>query len=227
MVLRTLSEKSMDNKYKKERKEVAHFMKRLYDKGLTTSLGGNISMRINDDVILITPSSSDKARIKWHQVCAMTIDGKNIIPELAPSMETGMHLSIYRKQMPINAIIHAHPVCASSFTAMNISIDTTLTAEAAALLGKPHMTEYALMGTPRLAEVVSDGINVSEILLLQNHGILTAGKSLLHAFEKIEALENAAKMTIITHLMGSKNPLSKNNLEEIDNMKNLYRTVML
>lgn len=209
----------MDKIYKKERKEVAHFMKRLYDKGLTTSLGGNISKRLNDDTVLITPSSTDKATIKWHQVCVMTMNGNNIMSELNPSMEAGMHLSIYRKQKFVNAIIHAHPVCASSFTAMNTSIDTSLTAEAAALLGKPYITEYALMGTPRLAEIVAEGINVSEILLLKNHGILTAGISLLHAFEKIEALENAAKMTIITHLMGSKIQLKKEYLEEIEKMK--------
>lgn len=203
-------------KYKKERKEVASFMRRLYNHGLTTTSGGNISYRISQEIILLTPSATDKGRMRWKEVGVMSILGQNLTPDLKPSIESEMHLSIYRKNKDVMAIVHAHPVFASSFTAMKCNIDTNLTAEAAAILGTPLMVPYALMGSTDLAATVSDSVQKSDILLLENHGILTTGSTLLQAFDKIEVLENAAKMTLITDLSKKKNPLSKSRVFEIE-----------
>jgi len=209
---------SPEKTYKKERKLVARFMRRLYNNGLTTTSGGNISLRISDDVILITPSATDKGTMKWKEIGIMTIQGKNLTPELKPSIESRMHLSIYRKKKNVLAIVHAHPVFASSFTATKCEIDTTLTAEAAAILGAPLMVPYALMGTVDLARVVSESIMKSEILLLENHGVLTTGTTLLQAFDRIEVLENAAKMTLIVEITKKKSPLTRTRVMEIEKL---------
>ena len=204
--------------YKKERKEVARFMRRLYKHGLTTTSGGNISLRISEETILITPSATDKGTMRWKKVGIMNILGENITTELKPSIEFEMHLAIYKKMKDVKAIVHAHPVFASSFTAMKCKIDTNLTAEARAILGEPLHVPYALMGTTALAETVSENILKSDILLLENHGILTTGSNLLQAFDKIEVLENAAKMTLITEVTKKKSPLTKSRIFEIDKM---------
>jgi len=203
-------------KYKAERKEVARFMRRLYIHGLTTTSGGNISLRISDDVIVITPSATDKGRMRWREVGLMNILGENLTPELRPSIEFEMHLSVYKRNKDIKAIVHAHPVCASAFTAMKSRISTILTAEARAILGDPVLVPYALMGTKDLASVVAGHAVNSDILLLENHGILTTGSTLLQAFDKIEVLENAAKMTLITELTGKKSPLTRERVHQID-----------
>jgi L-fuculose-phosphate aldolase len=204
--------------YREERKEVARFMRRLYRQGLTTTSGGNISLRLRDDRIIITPSATDKGRMKWDEVGIMTIEGANLTPGLQPSIEYKMHLSIYRQKKNISAIIHAHPVFASSFTAMNRTIDTSLTAEARAICGDLELVRYALMGTEKLASLVSESIEKSEILLLENHGVLAAGKSLLQAFDRLEVLENAAKMTLIVEISGNKKPLSQERVDELDRL---------
>jgi len=205
-------------KYKKERKEVAAFMRRLYRQGLTTTSGGNISFRISEDIILITPSATDKGRMKWKEVGIMTILGENLTVKLKPSMESEMHLSIYRKNNEVKAIVHAHPVFASAFTAMKCKIDTDLTAEAAAILGNPQLVSYALMGSADLASVVSEAATQSDVLLLENHGILTTGSNLFKAFDKIEVLENAAKMTLITDWSKKKSPLNKSKISAIEKL---------
>ncbi|HEX2968870.1 MAG TPA: class II aldolase/adducin family protein [Bacteroidales bacterium] len=207
-----------DKKFKKERKSVARFMRRLYERGLTTASGGNISIRIDDNVILITPTATDKGRMRWNDVGIMTMKGENLTPDLRPSIESGMHLSIYRKREDIKAIVHAHPAFASSFTATRSVIDTTLTAEATAILGKPVIVPYALMGTADLAEAVSAKIDESKVLLLENHGILTASSGLLEAFDMVEVLENAARMTLIVEITRKKSPLSKNRIIEIEKL---------
>jgi L-fuculose-phosphate aldolase len=209
---------SDEKKFKEERKDIARFMRRLYDHGLTTTSGGNISLRIDDDIVLITPSATDKGRMKWKEVGIMNITGENLTPDLKPSIEAGMHLSIYKKAGDIRAVVHAHPVFASSFTATKYEIDTKLTAEAAAILGKPLLVPYALMGTADLARIVSDNILNSKILLLENHGILTAGTSLLQAFDRLEVLENAAKMTLIVEITRKKSPLTRDRLIEIEKL---------
>jgi L-fuculose-phosphate aldolase len=203
-------------KYKKERKEVARFMRRLYERGLTSTSGGNISLRITNDIILITPSATDKGFMKWKEVGIMNILGENLTPDLKPSIESEMHLAIYRKKKELSAIVHAHPVVASCFTALKLNIDTTLTAEARAILGEPLMVPYALMGTSELARAAAENILLSDILLLENHGVLSTGSNLLQAFDKIEVLENAAKMTLIAELTRKKSPLTRSRILEIE-----------
>jgi len=205
-------------KYKKERKEVARFMRRLYKYGLTTTSGGNISLRISDEIIIITPSATDKGRMRWEEVGTMNITGENLIKELKPSIEFDMHLSIYRKNKDVTAIVHAHPLFATSFTAMKYKIKTNLTAEAKAILGDPLFIPYAVMGSGELANLVAENVLHADILLLENHGILTTGSNLLQAFDKIEVLENAAKMTLIVDMTNKGSPLSQTRVREIEKL---------
>lgn len=193
-------------------------MRRLYRQGLTTTSGGNISLRVSDNIILLTPSSTDKGEMKWKEIGIMTIPGKNLTPGLKPSIESELHLGIYKRNGKVKAIVHAHPVFASSFTAMKSKIDTSLTAEARAICGEPRFIPYALMGSSKLAEITAENSTGADIMLLENHGIITTGSSLLNAFDKLEVLENAAKMTIITSIAGEKSGLSQARLREIDKM---------
>lgn len=213
------------------RKDVACFMRRLYDRGLTTASGGNISYRVEQG-FFITPSALDKGLIKSKQVGMITFKGKNLTPDLKPSMESEMHLAIYQKRADVQAIVHAHPPVASSFTAMKKEINCSLIAEARAILGTPVIAPYALMGTMELAGAVADAANQKtgknddrekssvfpNVILLENHGIVCLGKDLLSAFDRMEVLEAAAKMTLITSLMGSASPLNNEQLNQIDHL---------
>lgn len=202
--------------HREERKEVARFMRRLYRRGLTTTSGGNISVRIPGDIIIITPSSTDKGSMRWREVGMMSVSGENLTPGLKPSIEHQMHLSIYRKRQNVSAIVHAHPLFASAYTAMKCKIDTNLTAEARAICGDPFYVPYALMGTKELASQAAEAVLSSDILLLENHGILTVGTNLLQAFDRLEVLENAARMTLIVQIAGKKRPLSRTRIRELE-----------
>ncbi len=206
------------HEFKRERKEVARFMRRLYRQGLTTTSGGNISIRVSDEFIVITPSASDKGRMRWKEVGIMSMFGEYLTPDLKPSIESAMHLAIYKKNSQALAIIHAHPLFASSFTATKCRIDTSLTAEARAICGNPRQVPYALMGSQELADIAAQEAMEADVLLLENHGILTTGINLLSAFDKLEILENAAKMTLIVEMTGKKKALSTSKLHEIERL---------
>ncbi len=207
-------------KYRKERKEIAAFMRRLYNQGLTTCSGGNISMRVNDETVLITPSALDKGQMNFRQVGAVTIEGKNLTHELKPSIETGMHLAIYKKRPDVNSIVHAHPPFSTSFSASGKKINCNLIGESRAIVGSAAFAEYALMGTSDLALKVSEKILETNVVLMENHGVISAGRSMLQAFDGIEVLESAAKITLITGLLGDVCELDADRLGEIDKLFN-------
>ena len=148
----------------------------------------------------------------------MTIFGENLTPDLKPSIETAMHLAVYKKKKDVLAIVHAHPVMASLFTAIKAKINTNLTSEAKAILGDPLLVKYAVMGSIALADIVAESVIKSDILLLENHGILTTGSHLLQAFDKIEVLENASKMTLMTEMTGKRRPLDRARILELERL---------
>lgn len=208
-----------EKEIKENRRQVACYMRRLYNRGLTTASGGNVSIRLEEG-ILITPSALDKGSIKGKQIGMISFKGENLTPSLKPSIESNMHLEIYRNRKDVNAIVHAHPPIASSFTATSAMINCSLIAEARAIIGIPVTAPYALMGTEELAQSVvsvalKDDVNV---ILLENHGIVCLGKNLLTAFDRMEVFEAAARMTLITSFLGHEKPLSYERLKEIDRL---------
>jgi L-fuculose-phosphate aldolase len=203
--------------YLEERKEVAHFMRRLYSQKLTTTSGGNVSQRI-DDIILITASQTDKATINESQIGMMTMTGKNLTENLKLSMESKMHFVVYTVRPDVKAIVHAHPVFATSYAIAGKEIKTNLAGEARAVLGIPVKANYALMGTKELAEIVAEASLKGNVILMENHGILAVGEKLLQAYDRMEVLEAAAKTTFITSLLGGGRELSEEELRAIDQL---------
>lgn len=206
----------MSEERKRAEKEIADTMRRVYERGLTTSLGGNISMRLGS-VMLITPSSLDKASLGDEDIAKVDIEsGKNLTPCLKLSIESEMHRLIYLKRPTCKAVIHAHPVFSSLFSASEEEIRTDIIAESYYQLGRVVKTPYAIMGSRELAEKVSDDASSCCAVLLERHGVLTVSdKSLLEALERLECLENAARMSLLSRDM-KLNCLSENEKYELD-----------
>lgn len=204
--------------YEKERSQVAYFMRRLYRQGLTTTSGGNISCLLPNGNVAITASRLDKCELQADGVGVVSLeDGTTLTPELKLSIETSLHLEIYKHRPDVKAIVHAHPVTATAFCAMKTPLDTHLTAEAYALLGEPVWIPYALMGTVALAHNVADCMKAPAVCgLMENHGVLALGDTLLSAFDRLELLEAAAKQTVIVAQMKSVHRLAREQLQELD-----------
>ncbi len=206
----------MENNIKQE---VAYFMRRLYRKGLTTSLGGNISFKF-ENKIYITPSQIDKGRLQPEQIGVVDFDGNNFTPSLKLSMETQMHIEIYKKRDDVNAIIHAHTPFLSFIAVSEKKINCKLLGEARALLCEPVYAKYALMGTKQLAHEVSEASKLSNMIVLENHGVLTMGENLITALDRIEVGEVAARLSILKDLIGNVRELNESQLSEIDKLMN-------
>jgi len=201
--------------YLKSKKQVAKWMRRLYDKGLTTSLGGNISCRLDEHHVAITASETDKGRLKSEQIAIVTMEGQVVEPAVKISMETVMHLAIYKQRPDIKAIVHAHPPMGSLFAVMKQTVNTSLLAEAYTIIGNCSVAAYAPPGSDQLAENTAVAAKETDVVLMANHGVLAVGETLLQAFDRIEVLENAAKMTVLTKLLNDKSELSPAQLSEL------------
>jgi len=207
-------------KFYEERKQVALFMKRLYDRHLTTASGGNISLRLNDDLFCITPSALDKGNLTPELIAVVNFDGTNLTPELPLSIETEMHKAILKARPDRSAVVHAHPTYACSFsTAAKCTLSTRLTAEAYYFLGDPVTVPYKLMGTKDLANIVGEYIKDHEVLLMENHGAVAVGTTLLKAFDGMELLERAAVMNIISKQVEGSKLLNDEQIQDIIDMR--------
>ena len=201
----------------KQKQTVAECMNRLYAQGLTTPSGGNISLRVSDDLILLTPSATDKGNMTAEQIAEIGMDGTNHTPELKPSGETSMHLEIYKRRPDVQAIVHAHPPMASAFAVSDKQLNVRLIAESYAIIGEPAVAAYALTGTQELADSVADCLTGNTCcVLMKNHGVLTVGDDLLQTFDRIEVLENAAKINIFTNLIGNAQELNNDQCAALD-----------
>ena len=189
--------------YDEKRAEVARIMKRIYDRGLTTATGGNVSVR-SGSVMLITPSGKDKASLSADDIAIVSIDtGENLTPEKKLSIETEMHRGVYIARPDVGAVVHSHPVFASLFSASRTPVDTAIIAESYYLLGDVQKVPYALMGTAELAERVAEYAGKGSMaLLLENHGAIAFGHDLLSAFDRLECLEQSAKLTFLSRTIG-------------------------
>lgn len=197
---------------------VAAIMVRLYTRGLTTTSGGNVSLRLADGGMLITAAGTDKGTMSAADIVVMGPDGTNHTPHLRPSTEHGMHAAILRRHPRVGAIVHAHPPAATSFAVTGRPLDCRVMAEAYALIGEPVVAPYALTGTPELAESVAAALGPhTACVLMEHHGVLAVGRTLLEAFDRLEVLENTAR--ILCYAGAEANPvptLSADRLRALD-----------
>ncbi len=171
-------------------------------------------------MVLITASQTDKGRMKASDVGMTDKHGRSLSNKLKLSMETGMHLAVYKNRPDVHAIVHAHPPLATSFAVAHKSINVDLMGESRAVVGKIATAPYQLMGTLALAEAVAAEITTANAVLLANHGVLTVGKSLLEAFDRLEVLESCAKVELLSSLIGGAQPLSSEEVQAIDKLMN-------
>ncbi len=170
--------------------EIIKYAKILYERGLTSSLSGNVSAR-DESVVYISPSNIPKYRIKESQVSVVTLEGRHI-EGARPSSELPTHLAIYRTSNA-KAVIHVHSHYATLFACLKREI-SPVEVECMHLLIHVPVIPYATPGSSELGGLVSEGLQGHKGVLMENHGSLTVGANLEEAYILTEALERAARL---------------------------------
>jgi L-fuculose-phosphate aldolase len=182
-------------------------MERVYRYRMTTTSGGNLSIR-DEDSIWITPARVDKGGLVREDIVHVTPGGA-WEGRHGPSSELPFHRAIYAARPDLRAIVHAHPVALVAFSICQRVPDTRVLPTARRVCGEVGFARYALPGSEalgqRIAETFAGG---PSCVVLENHGVVTAGTSLQEAFERFETLEFCAKTVLKASLLGQVRYLS-------------------
>jgi L-fuculose-phosphate aldolase len=199
------------------RAEIVSIGRRLYERGLIVASDGNISARLADGTILITPAGLAKGALHPDDLVVVTPKGALIrgAPGRRPSSEQLIHLAVYQRRPAINACVHAHPPTAVAATLAGVSLAEPLLPEAILALGPVPTAPYARTGTAALSAAIDPFIADHSAILLAYHGALTYGATPTAAFDLMEQLEHCAKILLNAHLFGGARPLPAAQIAEI------------
>jgi L-fuculose-phosphate aldolase len=207
------------------RDQIVAIMERIYSHEMTTTSGGNISVRDENGDIWITPARVDKGSLRRQDIVRIGLKGEH--EGLYPaSSEYPFHLNVYKVRPDVQAVIHAHPGALVSFSICGQVPDTRLFPEAWHVCGRVAFARYALPGSSQLGSNIAEQCGSKEqpaCILLENHGIVVIGGSLAQAFERFETLEFTAQIILNARLLGPVNYLSDAQVEDSKKPRTLSR----
>ena len=182
--------------------QLVMIMERIYGYGMTTTSGGNLSIKDENGDVWITPAGIDKGSLTNKDIVQVKPDG-TVIGKHRPSSELPFHLSTYKQRPDVRAVLHAHPPALVSFSIVRKIPDTRLIPDVNLVCGEVGIAEYGLPGSDELGEkiasVLKKGINT---VILENHGIVVVGKDLFEAFMAFETLDFSARLEINARRIG-------------------------
>jgi L-fuculose-phosphate aldolase len=196
--------------------------RRLYARGYTASNDGNISTRLDDRRLLMTPKSVCKGFMSPDMMVVTDLDGKKLAGDRDPSSEMQMHLEVYRQRPDARAVVHAHPPIATGFAVAGIPLDRAVLAEVVTTLGSVPIADYATPSTKELPEAVRKYVKAHDGMLLANHGALTLGTDLFAAYYKMETIEHFAHISLVARLLGGERLLSRQEVDRLQGLRGMY-----
>ncbi len=196
------------------KRDVVHYGRLLYERGLASGTGGNISARVGD-MMIITPSGACKGMLDPTELVTVEItSGKPLSGR--PSMETPFHLTVYRERADVHGVVHVHPRFCTVLACAGVEVTPGLTPEGLMVLGRRVPTvPYATPGSDDLAEALKTEVRNGDAFLLEAHGAITVGADLKDAYHRMETLEFHAELQYRLLMMGKGRPLPETEIRYI------------
>ncbi|QDW90833.1 class II aldolase/adducin family protein [Staphylococcus chromogenes] len=214
----------MDAKEKELRELICDIGKNLFNKDYVAANDGNISVRLNENEILATPTGVSKGYLRPENICKLDLDG-NVLEAaegLKPSSEVKMHLRCYKKMPDCHGVVHAHPPYATAFAIKGEKLDKATMPEVVIAMPEIPLAEYGCPSTEEVPDSIEPFFNSHEAVLLESHGAITWGNSLMDAYLNMERLEYIAKLTYITRQIDGERELPSDRVEELINLRSFY-----
>jgi len=197
----------------------------LHQRGYIAACDGNLSVRLNRNQVLVTPTGMSKGSMKSSDLVIVDMAGRKLKGRRDVTSEIGMHLLIYRMRPDVNGIVHAHPRTATGFAAAGIALDQPLACEVVIGLGQIPLAPYGTPGTPELARTLEPLVPQYDAVLMANHGVVTYGVDLQSAYMKMETVEHFAQIALITHILGRQQLLDGAELDKLIAARDKYLAV--
>jgi L-fuculose-phosphate aldolase len=206
----------VDRHFEEIREACAH----LHARGLLAAADGNISVRLPDDTVLLTPAGVNKARLLPGSLARVALDGR--ILEGRPSTERSMHLAIYRACPQARVVVHAHPPTAIAWTLARpelTELPTDALPELLLAAGRVPIVPYTRPGTEEMGQALLPFLPAHRLLLMSRHGAVAWGESMEEAINGIERVEHSALILKAAEELGGSTPLPPLELEALRVLK--------
>ena len=196
------------------RKEIIEYGKLAGERGFTPGISGNISAK-HDNKVIITSSGCANGYLTEDDFSVVDFEGKVLEGNPKPSTEKFLHLEYYRQRPDVNCIFHTHSPYLTAFASAGIPLDMNVSPEIIFCFGKIPLAQYALPGSKELIDNTSKYFKDYDVILLKNHGVVVAGKSVKDTYLKLELVEAYAKTNICAKILGGAKILSENDVQKI------------
>jgi len=199
---------------KQARKAICKIGDKMYSKGFVAANDGNISIKISEDIIIVTPTGVSKGGMSMNSLVKMKLDG-TIIGKNKPSSEVKMHIRVYQLNKSVNSVVHAHPPASTAFAIARIPLNRPIMSESILTLGVVHVADYALPGTKEVPDSIEPYVNSHNAVLLANHGLLTWGDDITQAMYRMESAEQYCNIMIYLKQIGEPVEFSCNQVSDL------------
>lgn len=196
--------------------EICRVGERMWRQGFCAGSDGNISARLDDDLILITPGGVSKGHMRADSICVLRAADGQLIHGRSPSSERAVHLAVYRAREDVEAVIHSHAPKSTAWACTGEALPEAIHPEAELMLGRIPLVPYVTPGTERLAREAAAALTPgTAAMLLASHGTVTMGDSLEAALARLEMLEAYCRLVIELSLIGKMRRLSEAEMSDL------------
>lgn len=211
--------------YRNEIKMLTDACKRCGELGYVTSSGGNLSLRVDENLILITPTKTPKRFMTENDICAIDLEGNTVYAPNGkkPTGETPFHARIMRMRPDIKSIVHTHPPVLTGFAiAHSDMLSKAILPEPIIEVGPVLNVKYATPLSEELSESFDAVIKKSNAFLMENHGFLICGgDDVLNTVEQMQMIEAMAQSVIVAKCLGNVELLTDKHVEELEEVINV------
>ncbi|MGO9231726.1 MAG: class II aldolase/adducin family protein [Bryobacteraceae bacterium] len=204
------------------REDIVQIGKLVFQKGWVAANDGNISLRLDNERILATPTGVSKGMIGVDDLIVVDMQGKKISGRLERTSEIAMHLQIYQLRPDVRAVVHAHPPVATGFATAGKPLNLGLLPEVVISLGCVPIADYGLPGTPALTEPMVPLIPKYDALLMENHGAVCYGEDVFKAYFRMETMEHFARIQLVAELLGGPKVLPRQEVDKLLDSRTRY-----
>ena len=204
--------------------EMCEIGKRVYNRGMVAANDGNFSVKLSDNEFLCTPTGVSKGFMTPEYICKVDAEG-NVIEAnegFKPSSEIKMHMRVYKEREDVKAVVHAHPMYATTFAVCGLPLTEPIMPEAVLSLGTVPLAKYGTPSTMEIPDAVSEYLPYYDAVLLENHGALSYADSLMGAYHKMESLEFYARLLYQAKMLGGPKELTDEQVKRLYGMRRQY-----
>lgn len=204
------------------KKQIVEVGKRMYDRGYVASNDGNISAKVDDESVLVTPTGVSKGFIEPEMMVHVDLEGNVLNGDKKASSEVFMHLQVYKDRPDVKSVCHSHPPYATGYAVAGISLEKLVLPEVVIALGGIPLVEYGTPGTDEFYKPLIPLLKDYDAFLLANHGALTVGKDVLSAYHKMETLEHFAHISFVAQQVGKVKELNDDQVKKLTDQRAKY-----